>query len=50
MSASQQVYCRGQQLTQASVEACVITLQGKPRRIPKSTYEALAPYLYETTA
>jgi len=50
MGAEQQVFCRGEQLTQATVEACVITMQGKPRRIPKGTYEKLAPFLYETTA
>jgi acyl-CoA thioester hydrolase len=50
MGAEQQVFCRGEQLTQARVEACVITLTGKPRRIPKTTYEKLAPFLYETTA
>ncbi|HEY1708893.1 MAG TPA: YbgC/FadM family acyl-CoA thioesterase [Rhizomicrobium sp.] len=50
MGAQQEVYCRGHQLTQASVEACVITLTGKPRRIPSTTRERLAPLLFETTA
>jgi acyl-CoA thioester hydrolase len=50
MRAEQQVFCRGEQLTEASVEACVITLSGKLRRIPKATYAKLAPFLYETTA
>jgi acyl-CoA thioester hydrolase len=50
MSAEQKVFCRGEQLTQAEVEACVITMSGKPRRIPRTTYEKLAPFLYETTA
>jgi acyl-CoA thioester hydrolase len=50
MGAEQKVFCRGQQLTQASVEACVITMTGKPRRIPKETHARLAPYLLETTA
>ena len=50
MGAEQQVFCRGEQLTQATVEACVITLTGKPRRIPKATHAKLAPFLYETAA
>ena len=50
MCAEQKVFCRGEQLTQATVEACVITLSGKPRRIPRPTYEKLAPFLCETTA
>jgi acyl-CoA thioester hydrolase len=50
MGAEQKVFCRGEQLTLASVEACVITLHGKPRRIPSTTYEKLAPFLSETTA
>jgi acyl-CoA thioesterase FadM len=50
MCAEQKVFCRGEQLTQANVEACVINLNGKPRRIPKTTYEKLAPFLCETTA
>ncbi len=50
MGASQQVYCRGEQLTEATVEACVITLNGKLRRIPRETHQKLAPFLYETTA
>jgi acyl-CoA thioester hydrolase len=50
MGAVQQVFCRGEQLTEATVEACVITLNGKLRRIPKTTHEKLAPFLYETTA
>lgn len=50
MCAEQKVFCRGDQLTQANVEACVINLKGRPRRIPKSTYEKLAPFLSETAA
>jgi acyl-CoA thioester hydrolase len=50
MGAEQKVFSRDQQLTQATVEACVITMTGKPRRIPTTTREKLEPFLYETTA
>jgi acyl-CoA thioester hydrolase len=50
MTADQRIYCLGQQLTRGSVEACIITLTGKPRRIPVEMREKLAPLLSETTA
>jgi acyl-CoA thioester hydrolase len=50
MCAEQKVFCNAEQLTQANVEACVINLNGKPRRIPRTTYQKLAPFLSETTA
>jgi acyl-CoA thioester hydrolase len=34
LSAEQKCFANGQLLTEAEVEACVITLTGKPRRIP----------------
>jgi len=30
------------------VEACLITLRGKPRRFPPDVHEKLQPYLSET--
>lgn len=35
-------------LTEGEVEACVITLSGKPRRIPEQVREKLSPLLYGT--
>jgi len=48
MYASQSIHGRGQLLTKGEVEACIITLSGKPRRIPASMREILTPLLYET--
>jgi acyl-CoA thioester hydrolase len=50
MNADQDVYLNGTILTRARVEACVITLAGKPRRIPQDMRDKLSPFLYETTA
>jgi acyl-CoA thioester hydrolase len=49
MSADQNVYLNGAMLTRASIEACIITLAGKPRRIPQDMRDKLSPFLYETT-
>ena len=35
-------------LTRGSVEACIMTLTGKPRRIPQDIRDKLLPFLYET--
>jgi acyl-CoA thioester hydrolase len=48
MNASQDIYLDGTLLTRGTVEACVITLSGKPRRIPRDTHDKLAPFLYKT--
>ncbi|HTQ15280.1 MAG TPA: YbgC/FadM family acyl-CoA thioesterase [Rhizomicrobium sp.] len=48
MNAEQDVYLDGQMLTRGAIEACVITLTGKPRRIPQDVRDKLAPFLYET--
>ena len=50
MGAAQDIFCNGQQLTHGTIEACLITLMGKPLRIPQETRDKLAPYLYETGA
>jgi len=50
MIADQKIRCGGELLTRGSVEACVITLTGRPRRIPTEVREKLAPLLCETTA
>ena len=50
MSADQSIYCRGALLTRGHVEACIVTLAGKPRRIPQDVRDKLLPFLYETVA
>jgi len=48
MLADQKIYCGDTLLVSGRVEACVMTLGGKPRRIPQETREKLLPYLLET--
>ena len=48
MAAEQSIYCAGALLTRGHVEACVMTLTGKPRRIPQNVRDKLLPFLYET--
>lgn len=43
MSADQKIYARGNLLTHGQVEACVMTLSGKPRRIPAEMRRILEP-------
>ncbi|HEX3664640.1 MAG TPA: YbgC/FadM family acyl-CoA thioesterase [Rhizomicrobium sp.] len=45
MMADQKIYCGGQLLTHGEVEACIITLDGKPRRIPADIREKLQPFV-----
>ena len=48
MTADQKIYARGALLTHGHVEACIITLSGKPRRIPLEMRQILEPFLVET--
>jgi acyl-CoA thioester hydrolase len=48
MNAHQDIYLNGAMLTRGRIEACIITLSGKPRRIPQDMRDKLAPFLYET--
>jgi acyl-CoA thioester hydrolase len=48
MVADQRIYCGDRLLTRGSVEACIIALSGKPRRIPQDMREKLAPLVSET--
>jgi acyl-CoA thioester hydrolase len=48
MVADQKIYARGTLLVHGTVEACVMTLAGKPRRIPQEMRDKLAPFVYET--
>ncbi|HVT25125.1 MAG TPA: tol-pal system-associated acyl-CoA thioesterase [Rhizomicrobium sp.] len=47
MTADQRIYAGDTLLTHGTVEACIITLSGKPRRIPQDVRDKLAPFLYE---
>ena len=48
MTADQMIYKGDEPLTRGTVEACIITLSGKPRRIPGEVRERLLPFLCET--
>jgi acyl-CoA thioester hydrolase len=48
MNAHQDIHLNGAVLTRGRIEACIITLSGKPRRIPQDMRDKLAPFLYET--
>ncbi len=50
MAALQTIHANGALLTRGQVEACIITLTGKPKRIPRDAYEILAPLVVETEA
>jgi len=45
MSADQKIYRAGQLLMHGQVEACIITLAGKPRRIPENIRGKLLPFV-----
>lgn len=48
MKADQKIYLGDLLLTHGVVEACIITLSGKPRRIPDSVRDKLAPLVCTT--
>jgi acyl-CoA thioester hydrolase len=50
LTADQLIYCRGSLLTRGTVQACIITLTGRPRRIPQELRDKLLPFLSETVA
>ena len=41
----QKIYCGEMLLVEGRIEACMITLTGKLRRLPKNVLETLAPYV-----
>jgi acyl-CoA thioester hydrolase len=47
ITATQRIYCREILLVEGRIEACIITLTGKPRRIPQRLRDLLSPFLYE---
>jgi acyl-CoA thioester hydrolase len=48
MQADQKIYCGDTLLVHGKVEACMMTLTGKPRRIPEAIRAKLQPFLLET--
>jgi acyl-CoA thioester hydrolase len=48
MKADQKIYANDVLLVHGTVEACVITMAGKPRRIPQAIRDKLAPFVYAT--
>jgi acyl-CoA thioester hydrolase len=48
MEADQKIYSGDTLLVHGRVEACIMTLSGKPRRIPEGARAKLLPYLLET--
>ena len=49
MQADQKIYANNTLLVHGKVEACIMTLSGKPRRIPQGVRDKLLPYLLETS-
>jgi acyl-CoA thioester hydrolase len=47
LAAEQNIFCKGTQLTRGRVEACIMTLDGRVRRISPGTRDKLAPYIEE---
>jgi acyl-CoA thioester hydrolase len=48
MTAAQRIYAGDVLLTDGRIEACIITLTGKARRIPPEIRAVLSPFLVET--
>src|SRR3954463_9486989 len=47
MTATQQIFHAETLLVEGRIEACIITLTGKPRRLPETVRKLLIPFLYE---
>jgi acyl-CoA thioester hydrolase len=50
LAARQRIYAGDTLLTDGRIEACIVTLTGKPRRIAQDIRDLLMPFLYETEA
>ncbi len=48
LDADQTIWCRGVQLTAGHVQACIISLSGRPKRIPPEIRDKILPFLSET--
>ena len=49
MRADQKIYCAQTLLAHGKIEACIMSLSGKPRRIPQAVRDKLLPFVLETT-
>lgn len=45
LKALQRIRCGERLLVEGRIEACITTLTGKPRRLPRSVYDTLAPFV-----
>ena len=48
IEAVQKIYAGETLLVEGRIEACIITLTGRPRRLPQSLRDLLTPFLVET--
>ena len=48
LGAVQKIYARETLLTDGQIEACIVTLRGRPRRLPQQLRDLLTPFLSET--
>jgi acyl-CoA thioester hydrolase len=48
LEATQTTYFSGELLVRGKVQACVVTLSGKPRRIPQDVRDKIQPFLCKT--
>ena len=45
LTAIQNIICGERLLVEGRIEACITTLTGKPRRLPRNLQETLAPFI-----
>jgi acyl-CoA thioester hydrolase len=50
MAADQAIWRGDELLTRGTVEACIISLSGRPKRIPPEIRDKILPFLSETVA
>ena len=50
MAADQAIWRGAEQLTRGMVQACIISLSGRPKRIPPEIRDKILPFLSETVA
>lgn len=48
LAADQEIWRGKAQLTRGRIEACIISLSGKPKRIPRDIHDKILPFLSET--
>lgn len=50
LDAEQRIWRGSEQLTEGGVQACIISLSGRPKRIPPEVRDKILPFLSETVA